>query len=81
MTQLDPIRPKDRSFTSPWDRLKYAAYACAPIGGSLILLVAVAQVAFPERISIAMLFSPIFTVGLFAFCWFVAPRLSRWISL
>jgi hypothetical protein len=74
-------RHPETVFASHWDRLKYAAYACAPIGGILILVAAALLVFAPSLSYFDALFSPYYAIGLYAFCWLIAPSLKRIIPL
>ena len=74
-------RHPETPFASHWDRLKYAAYACAPIGGILILVAAALLVFAPSLSYFDALFSPYYAIGLYIFCWLVAPSLKRIIPL
>jgi hypothetical protein len=70
-------RHPDTEFASQWERLKYAAFACAPIAGVLILLNAAVEVWAPDYSVGNYFFSPYFTLFLFAACWIAAPALKR----
>lgn len=70
-------RHPETAFASHWDRLKYAAYACAPIGGMSILVAALLLAFAPSLSYFDALFSPYYMAGLYLFCWIIAPSLKR----
>jgi hypothetical protein len=70
-------RHPDTQFASHWERLKYTAFACAPIGGVLILLNAGLELWAPDYSIGPYFFSPWFMLLLFAACWMAAPSLRR----
>jgi len=70
-------RNADTEFASHWERLKYSAFACAPIGGALILLDAALTVGDPRYSIDQWFFSPYFGIALYAFCWLIAPYLKQ----
>ena len=72
------LRNPDSQFASQWERAKYAAVACAPIGGLLMLASVALEVFAPQYSIFDLFFSPYFGLALFVVCWFAAPILKRW---
>ena len=70
-------RYPETAFASHWDRLKYAAYACALFVGVSILVAALLLMFAPSLSLFDVSGSLYFIIGLYAFCWLIAPNLRR----
>ena len=60
-----------------WQRLRYAAYACGPVFGVLILADAALSLWAPDYTYHHYFFSPYFFPAIFIACWLAAPHFKR----
>ena len=74
---LYAARHPDTQLASQWQRLRYAAYACVPVFGALLLTDAALSLWAPDYAFHHYFFSPYFLPGIFIACWLAAPYFKR----
>ncbi len=78
---LYTVRHPKTQLALQWQRLRYAAYACVPVFGVLVLTDAALSLWAPGYAFHHYFFSPYFFPTIFIACWLAAPYLTRAVAL